>query len=62
LSSLGHLVISIIASGALPPNAGYHISCVHLGSSSHSPEDEEQRSWQAIEEGLPSQQYIKDTH
>lgn len=61
-SSLRHLAISIIASGAPPPRAGCHISCVHQGSSSCSPEDQEQRNWQAIEERLPSQQCIKDTH
>lgn len=62
ISSLGHLVISIIASGAPPPHAGCHRSCVHQGSSSYSPEDQEQRNWQAVEERLPSQQCIKDTH
>lgn len=42
-----------------PRDTGWHVSYVHLGSSSHSPEDQEQRSWQASGRSCPGHHGLK---
>lgn len=54
--ALGHLRTSL---SGWPRDTGWHVSYVHLGSSSHSPEDQEQRSWQASGRSCPVNSGLK---